>query len=195
MRYINTVFSQLLSEVPRSVFKRAVDRHHGDKRAGSMSCWTQFCTILYGQLSSKQTLRDTCLSWASQSHLYYHFGASKAARSTLSDANRERPSAIYLELFYWLLNQLREATISCKDVVRLIDSTTINLCKQQFNWATFRSGKAGIKIHTVYDPNNKVPTFFSITTASKHDKKAAEKMPLLDGATYVFDRAYNRHLS
>ncbi|MDQ7059569.1 MAG: DUF4372 domain-containing protein [Ghiorsea sp.] len=68
MRYINTVFSQLLSEVPRSVFKRAVDRHHGDKRAGSMSCWTQFCTILYGQLSSKQTLRDTCLSWASQSH-------------------------------------------------------------------------------------------------------------------------------
>ncbi|MDQ7058675.1 MAG: hypothetical protein Q9N62_09665 [Ghiorsea sp.] len=37
----------------------------------------------------------------------------------------------------------------------------------------------------------KVPTFFSITTASKHDKKAAEKMPLLDGATYVFDRAYN----
>ncbi|MDQ7057425.1 MAG: IS4 family transposase [Ghiorsea sp.] len=191
MRYINTVFSQLLSEVPRSVFKRAVDRHHGDKRAGSMSCWTQFCTILYGQLSSKQTLRDTCLSWASQSHLYYHFGASKAARSTLSDANRERPSAIYLELFYWLLNQLREATISCKDVVRLIDSTTINLCKQQFNWATFRSGKSGIKIHTVYDPNNKVPTFFSITTASKHDKKAAEKMPLLDGATYVFDRAYN----
>ncbi|MDQ7059221.1 MAG: transposase [Ghiorsea sp.] len=73
----------------------------------------------------------------------------------------------------------------------MIDSTTINLCKQQFNWATFRSGKAGIKIHTVYDPNNKVPTFFSITTASKHDKKAAEKMPLLDGATYVFDRAYN----
>ncbi|MDQ7004874.1 MAG: hypothetical protein Q9N67_08160 [Ghiorsea sp.] len=41
----------------------------------------------------------------------------------------------------------------------MIDSTTINLCKQQFNWATFRSGKAGIKIHTVYDPNNKVPTF------------------------------------
>ncbi|MDQ7058228.1 MAG: transposase [Ghiorsea sp.] len=57
----------------------------------------------------------------------------------------------------------------------MIDSTTINLCKQQFNWATFRSGKAGIKIHTVYDPNNKVPTFFSITTASKHDKRLLKR--------------------
>jgi len=46
-------------------------------------------------------------------------------------------------------------------------------------------------MHTVYDPDAKVPTFFSITTAKKHDKKAAEKMPLLNGATYVFDRAYN----
>jgi len=191
MRYINTVFSQLLSEIPRHLFKQVVDRHDGDKRVGSMTCWTQFCVILYGQLSSKRTLRDMCLSWKSQAHLQYHFGASKAARSTLSDANRSRPSGIYLEIFYWLLNQIRETTITCKDAVRLIDSTTIDLCKQQFSWATFRSGKAGVKIHTVYDPNAQTPTFFSITTASKHDKKAAEKMPLLDGATYVFDRAYN----
>jgi len=78
-----------------------------------------------------------------------------------------------------------------EDAVHLIDSTTIYLCKQQFNWATFRSGKAGVKVHTAYDPKANVPTFFSITEASKHDKKAAEEMPLLDGATYVFDRAYN----
>jgi len=81
--------------------------------------------------------------------------------------------------------------IGHKDAVRLIDSTTIDLCKQQFEWAEFRSGKSGVKIHTVYDPDAKVPTFFSITHAKKHDKKAAEKMPLIDGATYVFDRAYN----
>jgi len=43
----------------------------------------------------------------------------------------------------------------------------------------------------VYYPIANVPTFFSITEASKHDKKAAEAMPLLDGATYVFDRSYN----
>jgi len=48
-----------------------------------------------------------------------------------------------------------------------------------------------VKVHTVHDPDTQVPTFFSISAASKHDKKAAEHMPLLPGATYVFDRAYN----
>jgi transposase len=96
-----------------------------------------------------------------------------------------------MELFYWLLEQSRGMSIKHKDAVRLIDSTTIDLCKQQFEWAKFRSGKSGVKIHTVYDPDARTPTFFSITDAKKHDKKAAEQMPLLDGATYVFDRAYN----
>jgi len=112
-------------------------------------------------------------------------------RSTLADANAKRPVGMYMELFYWLLGQSRDRHIGHKDAVRLIDSTTIDLCKQQFEWAEFRSGKSGVKIHTVYDPDAKVPTFFSITHAKKHDKKAAEKMPLIDGSTYVFDRAYN----
>jgi len=112
-------------------------------------------------------------------------------RSTLADANAKRPAGMYMELFYWLLGKSRDKRIGHKDAVRLIDSTTIDLCKKQFEWAEFRSGKSGVKIHTVYDPDAKVPTFFSITKAKQHDKRAAEKMPLLDGATYVFDRAYN----
>jgi len=191
MQHINTIFSQLLTEISRYEFNKVVKRYDGEKRAGSMSCWTQFCAMLYGQLSGRKSLREISLAWESQRHKHYHVGASEAKRSTLSDANRERPSKVYLEVFYLLLNRLREPAINSKDVVRLIDSTTIDLCKQQFGWATFRTGKAGIKIHTVYDPKANVPTFFSITAASKHDKKAAENMPLLDGATYVFDRAYN----
>ncbi|HID37720.1 MAG TPA: IS4 family transposase [Ghiorsea sp.] len=175
----------------RYEFNKVVKRYNGEKHAGSMSCWTQFCAMLYGQLSSRKSLREISLTWGSHRHKHYHIGASEAKRSTLSDANQNQPSGIYLEVFYKLLNQLREPGIQHKDAVRLIDSTTIDLCKQQFGWATFRTGKAGVKIHTVYDPKANVPTFFSITAASKDDKKAAENMPLLDGATYVFDRAYN----
>jgi len=98
---------------------------------------------------------------------------------------------MYMELFYWLLGQSRGQRIQHKDAIRLIDSTTVDLCKQQFEWAEFRSGKSGVKIHTVYDPDANVPTFFSITKAKQHDKRAAERMPLLACATYVFDRAYN----
>ena len=191
MKHINTVFHQLLKEVPRHHFERVVHRHEGNRRVRSLSCWTQFCAMLFAQLCSRQSLRDVVSAWDSHASAHYHIGARQVKRSTLADANAKRPAGMYLELFYWLLGQSRDKRIQHKDAVRLIDSTTIDLCKTQFEWAEFRSGKSGVKVHTVYDPDARVPTFFSITNAKQHDKKAAEKMPLLDGATYVFDRAYN----
>lgn len=50
-------------------------------------------------------------------------------RSTLADANGKRSANMYLELFYWLLDQSRGKGIRHKDAVRLIDSTTIDLCR------------------------------------------------------------------
>ena len=191
MQHTNTIFHQIIRTVPRHLFDQVAQRYNGDKRTRSLSCWTQFCVMVYGQLCSRQSLRDVISAWDSHASAHYHVGARKVKRSTLADANAKRPSAMYMEVFYWLLGQSRGASIGHKDAVRLIDSTTIDLCKQQFEWASFRSGKSGVKIHTVYDPDAQAPTFFSITHAKKHDKKEAEKMPLLKGATYVFDRAYN----
>jgi len=191
MKHINTIFHQLLREVPRHQFEKVINRYEGDRRIRSLPCWTQFCAMLFAQLCSRQSLRDVVSAWDSHSNAHYHIGAQKVKRSTLADANSKRPAGMYMELFYCLLGKARDNRIHHKDAVRLIDSTTIDLCKQQFEWAEFRSGKSGVKVHTVYDPDAKVPTFFSITHAKKHDKRAAEKMPLLDGATYVFDRAYN----
>jgi len=191
MKHTNTIFQQVIRAVPRQLFDQVAQRYNGDKRVRSLSCWTQFCVMVYGQLCSRQSLRDVISAWDSHASAHYHVGARKVKRSTLADANAKRSSGIYMEVFYWLLGQSRSTGIRQKDAVRLIDSTTIDLCKQKFEWASFRSGKSGVKIHTVYDPDAQVPTFFSITNAKKHDKKAAEKMPLLKGATYVFDRAYN----
>jgi len=191
MKHINTVFQQLLREVPRHRFERVINRYEGNRRVRSMPCWTQFCAMLFAQLCSRQSIRDVVSAWDSHSRAHYHIGVRQVKRSTLADANAKRPSGMYMELFYWLLGQSRDKRIGHQDAVRLIDSTTIDLCKTQFEWAGFRSGKSGVKIHTVYDPAAEVPTFFSITKAKEHDKKAAENMPLLDGATYVFDRAYN----
>jgi len=191
MQHTNTIFHQVIRAVPRRLFDQVARRYNGDKRVRSLSCWTQFCVMVYGQLCSRQSLRDVISAWDSHAGTHYHVGARKVKRSTLADANAKRSAGIYMEVFYWLLGQSRGTAIRQKDAVRLIDSTTIDLCKQQFEWASFRSGKSGVKIHTVYDPDAQTPTFFSITDAKKHDKKEAEKMPLLKGATYVFDRAYN----
>ena len=189
MKHANTIFHQLLRQIPRHRFEAVVRRHKGDYRTRALSCWHQFTVLLFAQLGGCRSLRDVVSAWGSHAPCHYHVGGRVVKRSTLADANASRPHQIYLELFHWLLAQTRNG--SGKEMVRLIDSTTIDLCKQRFEWAHFRSGKAGVKIHTVYAPDAGVPTFFSITKAKCHDRKAARNLPLMPGATYVFDRAYN----
>jgi hypothetical protein len=71
------------------------------------------------------------------------------------------------------------------------DSTTIDLCLAVFWWAKFHKHKGGIKIHTLYDVETQIPTFFHITNASVHDSKAMKEIPYESGSYYIFNRAYN----
>jgi len=193
MKHRNTVFHQLLNFLPRHRFQRVVDRYKGDHRTRTLSCWDQLVALLFCQLSGRQSLRDLEDGFNSKQAHHYHLGTRMIRRSSMSDANNKRPVAIFQETFFFLLEKVR-AHIPSKeagDMVRLIDSTTIDLNLNQFEWAKFRSTKAGIKLHTVYDPKAEVPTYFEMTHAKINDRKALTKLPMLAGATYVVDRAYN----
>ena len=193
MKHINSVFHQLLKQLPRHQFQKVVDRHKGDHRVRTLSCWTQLTCLMFAQVTDRKSLRDLEENFNTKHNHHYHLGVESIKRSSLSDANNQRPSAIFMETFFYLLEKAR-GKLPKKDeteMVRLIDSTTIDLNLNQFEWASFRSTKGGIKLHTVYDPDAEVPTYFEMTTAKVNDRKAAHKLPILPGATYVVDRAYN----
>lgn len=193
MKQANTVFHQLLKYLPRHRFQAAVDRHHGDRRIRSISCWDQLVALLFGQLAGSRSLRDLVTGFNSKSAHHYHLGTRTVRRSSLSDANSNRPTEAFQETFFYLLEQVRNKLPKCDagEMVRLIDSTTIDLNLNQFKWADFRSTKAGIKLHTVYDPKAEVPVYFAMTNAKVNDRKALEHLPMMAGMTYVVDRAYN----
>ena len=71
------------------------------------------------------------------------------------------------------------------------DSTTIPLCLATFPWAKFRRKKGGTKTHVLYDIEAQVPTFYTVTTASKHDSTVMNTIPYEPNAYYIFDRAYD----
>lgn len=159
MAHSSTVFSQLLKFVPKSVFQKAVDQYDGDKRCRTLFCWDQFVAMLFAQVSGCGSLRDLIERLGTQKHRLYHLGIRPVQKSSLADANQSRPMEIYYTLFYRLLAKLghgSEVNTLMRDV-QLIDSTTISLCKSKFQWAEFRSHKAGIKLHTVYDPDADAP--------------------------------------
>ena len=193
MKHNNSVFHQLLKQLPRHQFQKVVDRHKGDHRTRSLTCWTQLISLMFAQLTERKSLRDLEANFNTNHNHHYHLGVDQVKRSSLSDANNSRSPVIFMETFFFLLEKVR-GNLPKKDaseMVRLIDSTTIDLNLNQFEWASFRSTKGGIKLHTVYDPDAEVPTYFEMTTAKVNDRKAVHKLPILPGATYVVDRAYN----
>ena len=158
-----------------------------------MSCWNQLVALLFGQLTGSHSLRDLVNGYNSKSAHHYHLGTRTIHRSSLSDANSKRPTEVFQETFFYLLEQVRNKLPKCdaSEMVRLIDSSTIDLNLNQFEWADFRSTKAGIKLHTVYDPKAEVPIYFAMTNAKVNDRKALHHLPIMAGMTYVVDRAYN----
>ena len=193
MKHSNSIFYQLLKFIPRHSFQKVVDRHKGDHRVRTLSCWDQLVVLLFAQLNSQTSLRGIETTFNSQRSKLYHLGTSRISRSSLADANGNRPAAIFSETFYYLLSKVRSKLPKGDEtqMIRLIDSTTIDLNFNQFKWAKFRSRKAGIKLHTVYDPNAAVPVYFSLTEAKTNDAKELNNLPIMPNTTYVVDRAYN----
>ncbi len=107
MKHRNTIFYQLLTFLPRQRFQAMVDRHKGDHRIRTLSCWDQLIALLFGQFSGRQSLRDLEDSFNSKQAHHYHLGTRAIRRSSLSDANHKRPVAIFQETFFYLLEKVR----------------------------------------------------------------------------------------
>ena len=190
MRHQNTVLGSLLKAVPRRRFAGIVQRHGGDKYTKGFSSWDHLVTLVFGQLGGLSSLREVETVWNAQAMHHYHLGSGAIRRSTLSDANQRRPSAIFAEAFAEL-----SAMASCalsrqgNEVLRLIDATPIPLTSLN-KWAEWNGRTRGLKTHVVYDPDGDRPVHLEITAATVNDVVVGRRQPIEPGVTYVFDKAY-----
>ena len=190
------VFAQLVAFLDDNKFRHIVDKYGGNRYVKYFTCWNQLLTLMFGQLSNRESLRDLILAVEAHRQKCYHLGLGKhVTRSNLAKANTNRDYRIFEEYAYYLMGEARRKRAT--DIFKLdgnvyaFDSTTISLCLDVFWWAKFRKHKGGIKIHTLYDLETQIPAFFHITTASVHDSKAMKEIPIESGAYYIFDRGYN----
>lgn len=147
------VFAQLTLFLNRSKFNRIVAKYHGDSYIKHFSCWNQLKVLMFGQLSRRDSLRDLIV--AVEAH------RSKAKFLGFGDSVTRSNLAGNIYAF---------------------DSTTIELCLAVFCWAKFRKKKGGIKVHTLYDIEARVPAFFHITTVSVHDSQVMKEISVETGA-------------
>ena len=190
------VFSQLLSFLDPFVFLRISKKYCGDKYVKTFSCWNQLAVMMFGQLSNRESLRDLVLATQAHANKAFRLGFGKAVtKSNLSKANNNRDYRIFAEFAYRVMSEARQCRAT--EIFKLggkvyaFDSSTIDLCLSVFGWALFRKRKGGIKLHTLYDIETQIPTFFHITPARIHDTRAMDAIPYEENSFYIFDRAYN----
>ena len=192
-----TVFSQLIDFLPTHDFRKCVQHYRGDWRVRTFSCWDQFLSLAFAQLTYRESLRDivTCLQ-AMGSKLYHAGIRGNVSRSTLSDANEERDWRIYADFASILIARARKLYraesfgVELEHAAYVFGSTTVDLCLSLFPWAQFRRRKSAVKLHTLIDLRGNIPCFVSITSGRVGDVTALDDPPIEPGAFYIMDRGY-----
>lgn len=191
MPHQNTVMHDLVKQVPWGRFEELIEAHGADVDARKLTTKRHFLAMLYGQFSGASSLREIVLGMESHATRLYHLGGAPVKRSTLSEANRGRPAAMFGAFLAELMKQAhRGLRRAIKESVYLIDATILPLNALSADWSQFSTGICGAKLHVVYDPAADCPIYASITTRSVNDITAAKEMPIEAGATYVFDLGY-----
>src|SRR5712675_517878 len=190
MRYLNSIFGNLLKPIDRRQFRQVVERHDGDAYDKSFKSWDHLVTLIGAQLGCIASLRGVEVAFNANSHQHYHLGVSTVARSTLSDANARRPVGIFADVFALLAQKAdRHTRVEGAEMVRLIDSSPIPLGKM-CKWAKWNGRIRGMKMHVVYHPGNDVPRCIELTDSVVNDVEIGRQTELEAGATYVFDKGY-----
>src|SRR5207302_7707530 len=156
MNSSRTVFSQLISFLPDREFRRCVARYGGDHRLREFSCWDQYLTLAFAQLTYRESLRDIEACLRSLQGKLYHLGfRGHVSRSTLADANENRDWRIFADFAQVLIGIARPLYahdpmgVDLEQSLYALDSTTIDLCFSLFPWGRFRKHKPAVKMHTL----------------------------------------------
>ena len=190
------LFSQLVEFLPKRVFDGIVKKYSGDKYVKTFTCWNQLLVMMYGQLSSCDSLREViCIIDAIKNKSYHlGFGSGDIKLSNVAYANANRDYRIFEEFAYYMINLAQSKRLDREFVLHgkfyAFDSTTIDLCLSLFQWAFFRKTKGGIKVHTLFDVVTQIPTYIHITEAKVHDVNAMDDIPYEPYAFYIFNKGY-----
>lgn len=199
---IKSVFGQLISLIEDSLIKREVRKCDSDRYTKYFKTKDHLISMLFCSFSKCTSLREISgamlgLSGKTTGFQLHHI----PKKSTLSDANKRRDVLVFENIYHSLLKQygdfLSDSRIKdvIKNQVKIFDSTTLSLFKDILEGVgrNPKTGKkkGGIKVHTVVNADETVPSLIWFSEAKKHDHNFLEKLECDENTVYVFDKGYN----
>lgn len=192
-----TIWATLQRLIPRDEVEEIAAENGGDRYKKKFGTWAHLWMMVYAQLGNRASLEHIVTGFFTEAARREGAGLETLSDSRLSEANRDRPSAIFAEVFSDLLDRyqayLAAATGTARRRwrnVRIVDSTVVTAAQGLFAWAKFKGDEAAVKIHTLYDLFLAAPREIRITEGRVHDANDSVRFPPQKGVLYVFDRGY-----
>jgi len=195
------IFGQLIALIPRQYISELAEKHASDHYYKGFMTYDHVVTMVYAAMSGGTSIRGVVLGLLAAGNRIDHLGIDHfPRRSTISDANKLRPSAVFGDLYQALYRHYRpvlsDSGVSGSVLERLIiiDSTTISLFKEILKAAGRNPAngkrKGGIKSHISIESGMDVPKMVCYSASAKNDGPFVKKASLVQGDIAVFDMGY-----
>ncbi len=192
------IFSQVLDFVNQYEFNKCVKRYFGNYHIRDLNCWNQFIHLVFGQLTSLNSLSAICLCLKAHKGKLFHLGIKQnVVVSTLSRANENRNWRIYADFGNHLISivsplyaDLAIPNLDIKNEVFALDSTTISVSINLCTWAEGKYSRGAVKMHTLLNLRGSIPEFIFITDGKYHDSNVLDVMVVETNTIYLMDKAY-----
>ena len=202
-RTVYTILRQISTLVPREF---VIDAAKALKiKWREFDPWSHLMTLVTVQLSKQESLNGICDIAKAIEYEWRRAGLALPYRNTLSNANTKRDPKMAENVFWKLLEHFKAISPDFisekfdgflarmkKHKIFLLDSSTIQLTLDCFDWARHRRQKAAAKLHMTLELASRLPSFAVVEDAAHHDSTRASVCTeqLVQGDILVADRAY-----
>lgn len=195
------IISQVLKFIPSLFISRTARKYGSDRYYKRFKTYDHLVTMLFATLSGCSSLREVSSIMLACEGKINHLGLSRfPRRSTLSDANRNRSSEVFADIYNTLYDQYKRflsdsstRNLPVKDL-KIVDSSTISLFSDILKGAGRNPAegkkKGGIKMHTMINASEDVPCLVRFTSAATHDHTFLKELGLKKNSFVVFDKGY-----
>ncbi|SMO86387.1 IS4 family transposase [Solitalea koreensis] len=195
------IISQVLKFIPSSLINRTAQKQGSDRYYKRFKTYDHLVTMLFATLSGSSSLREVSSIMLACEGKINHLGLTRfPKRSTLSDANKNRPSAVFASIYQQLYGRYKHflsdsysRSLPVKDL-KIVDSSTISLFSDVLKGAGRNpiggKKKGGIKMHTMINAQEDVPCLVRFSSAATHDHTFLKELGLQKGSFVVFDKGY-----
>lgn len=103
------VFAQLI-EFLNNKFRRLVNKCDRNRYVKHLTCWNQLLSLMFGQLSNRESLRDLIVALEAHKSKYFHLGLGwkPIAKTIQAIVNQNRDYHLFEEFAFYMMEQARQ---------------------------------------------------------------------------------------